>query len=150
METVATSKPVEILLIEDNPGDIRLAREALKESKVCNILHSVIDGVDAMEFLNRLGKYSSVTRPDLIILDLNLPRKDGRQVLQEIKTDNNLKLIPVVILTTSRSEEDIVKSYQLHANCFITKPMDIIQFIKIVQSIQDFWFTIVKLPPHEE
>lgn len=140
-------RPVEILLVEDNPGDVRLAQEALRESKVNNIMNSVVDGVEALEYLNKRGKYSEATRPDLIILDLNLPKKDGREVLEEIKMDVNLKTIPVVILTTSKREEDILKTYQLHANCFITKPMDINQFIKVVQSIQDFWFTIVKLPP---
>ncbi len=139
-------RPVEILLVEDNPGDVRLAQEALRESKVNNIMNSVVDGVEALEYLNKRGKYSEATRPDLIILDLNLPKKDGREVLEEIKMDVNLKTIPVVILTTSKREEDILKTYQLHANCFITKPMDINQFIKVVQSIQDFWFTIVKLP----
>lgn len=139
-------KPVEILLIEDNPGDIRLAREALKESKVNNIMNSVVDGVDGLDYLFKRGKYSESKRPDLIILDINLPRKSGFEVLDEIKTDVNLRTIPVVILTTSKQEEDIVRTYHLHANCFITKPMDINQFIKVIQSIQDFWFTIVKLP----
>lgn len=147
MNTTATGKPVDILLVEDNPGDARLAIEALKESKINNTLFLVEDGVEAMDYLYRRGKYSKATRPDLIILDLNLPRKDGRQVLQEIKSDENLKRIPVVILTISKSEEDILKTYDLHANCFITKPLDINQFMKVVQAIQDFWFTIVKLPP---
>ncbi len=140
------TKPVEILLVEDNPGDTRLAREALKESKLNNTMNSVVDGVEAMDYLHKRGKYTDVTRPDLIILDLNLPRKDGREVLGEIKTDVYLRTIPVVILTTSKSEEDILRAYELHANCFITKPMDMNQFIKVVQSITDFWFTIVKLP----
>lgn len=140
------TKPVEILLVEDNPGDTRLAREALKESKLNNTMNSVVDGVEAMDYLHKRGKYTDVTRPDLIILDLNLPRKDGREVLGEIKTDVDLRTIPVVILTTSKSEEDILRAYELHANCFITKPMDMNQFIKVVQSITDFWFTIVKLP----
>lgn len=140
------TKPVVILLVEDNPGDTRLAREALKESKLNNTMNSVVDGVEAMDYLHKRGKYTDVTRPDLIILDLNLPRKDGREVLGEIKTDVYLRTIPVVILTTSKSEEDILRAYELHANCFITKPMDMNQFIKVVQSITDFWFTIVKLP----
>lgn len=140
------TKPVEILLVEDNPGDTRLAREALKESKLNNTMNSVVDGVEAMDYLHKRVKYTDVTRPDLIILDLNLPRKDGREVLGEIKTDVYLRTIPVVILTTSKSEEDILRAYELHANCFITKPMDMNQFIKVVQSITDFWFTIVKLP----
>lgn len=147
MNTTITGNPVDILLVEDNPGDARLAKEALKESKVNNLLSIVEDGVEAMEYLYQRGKYTNVTRPDLIILDLNLPKKDGRQVLHEIKSDERLRRIPVVILTTSNAEEDILKTYNLHANCFITKPLDITQFMKVVQSIQDFWFTIVKLPP---
>ncbi len=139
-------KPVEILLVEDNPGDARLAKEALKESKLFNNLHHVIDGVEAMDFLNKKGIYSKSIRPDLILLDLNLPRKDGREVLAEIKNDDSLKRIPVVILTISQAEEDILKSYNLHANCFISKPIDLDQFIKVVKSIEDFWLTIVKLP----
>jgi len=139
-------KPVEILLVEDNPGDARLAKEALKESKLINNLHHVIDGVEAMDFLNKKGIYSKSIRPDLILLDLNLPRKDGREVLAEIKNDDSLKRIPVVILTISQAEEDILKSYNLHANCFISKPIDLDQFIKVVKSIEDFWLTIVKLP----
>ena len=138
--------PIEILLIEDNPGDARLAKEALKDSKLMNTLNIVEDGVEAMNFLHQTGKYSKMPRPDLIILDLNLPKKDGREVLAEIKTDDDLKRIPVVILTISKAEEDILKSYNLHANCFITKPLDLDQFMKVVKSIEDFWLTIVKLP----
>lgn len=138
--------PIEILLVEDNPGDARLAKEALKDSKLKNNLFVVEDGEEAMKFLKKDGKYKDVKRPDLILLDLNLPKKDGREVLKEIKTDENLKRIPVVILTMSKSEEDIFKSYNLHANCFITKPIDLNQFIKVVQSIEEFWLTIVKLP----
>ncbi|MBC8319292.1 MAG: response regulator [Bacteroidetes bacterium] len=149
MNMTVIGKPVEILLVEDNPGDVRLAKEALKESKVYNTLSTVEDGVEAMDYLYRRGKYSKATRPDLIILDLNLPKKDGRQVLNEIKLDESLKRIPVVILTTSKAEDDILKAYNLHANCFITKPLDINQFIKVIQSIQDFWFTIVKLPDNK-
>lgn len=140
-------KPVEILLVEDNPGDARLAKEALKDSKLKNNLHIVIDGVEAMNFLEKKGEYKDVPKPDLILLDLNLPKKDGREVLAEIKSNDKLRTIPVVVLTISQAEEDILKSYNLHANCFITKPIDLDQFIKVVQSIEDFWLTIVKLPP---
>jgi chemotaxis family two-component system response regulator Rcp1 len=138
--------PIEILLVEDNPGDARLAKEALKESKLMNNLSIAEDGVEAMDFLYRKGKYIDMPRPDLIILDLNLPKKDGREVLAEIKTNDDLKRIPVVILTISKAEEDILKTYNLHANCFISKPIDLDQFIKVVKSIEDFWLTIVKLP----
>jgi two-component system, chemotaxis family, response regulator Rcp1 len=138
--------PIEILLVEDNPGDSRLAKEALKESKLKNTLYIAEDGVEAMNFLYKIGKYSKVPRPDLIILDLNLPKKDGREVLAEIKNDDNLKRIPVVILTISKAEEDILKTYNLHANCYVTKPLDLDQFMKVVKSIEDFWLTIVKLP----
>jgi two-component system, chemotaxis family, response regulator Rcp1 len=142
-------KPIEILLIEDNEGDARLAREALLDSKVINNLHHVVDGIEAMEFLYRTGKYRDALRPDLILLDLNLPRKDGREVLAEIKKDESLKRIPVVVLTMSSDEQDILKSYNLHVNCFITKPLDFEQFIHVVRSIEDFWLTIVKLPPND-
>ena len=142
-------KPIEILLVEDNPGDVDLALEALASGKVSNILHHVGDGELAMAFLRQQGKYASAPRPDLILLDLNMPKKDGREVLAEVKADPDLKRIPVVILTTSRAEEDILKTYNLHANCFITKPIDLHQFIKVVQAIEEFWFTIVKLPPKE-
>jgi len=137
---------IEILLVEDNPGDVRLTQEALREAKVRNQLHVVEDGVQAMEFLRRTGPYADAPRPDLILLDLNLPRKDGREVLEEIKQDRSLMRIPVVVLTTSRAEEDILRSYDLHANCYVTKPVDLDQFITIVKSIEDFWLTIVKLP----
>ena len=139
--------PIEVLLVEDNPGDVRLTREALKEGKVRNNLSVVGDGVEALAFLHREGSYSSAPRPDIILLDLNLPRKDGRQVLAEVKADPELRRIPIVVLTTSKAEEDILKTYELHANCFITKPVDFEHFIKVVQSIESFWFTIVKLPP---
>ena len=142
----APSKTVEILLIEDNPGDARLAREALRDAKVRNNLSWVPDGVEGMAYLRREGKYSQSARPDLILLDLNLPRKDGREVLSEIKADENLRRIPVVILTTSQAEEDIVRAYHLNANCYITKPVDLEQFMKVVKTIEDFWLTIVKLP----
>ena len=138
--------PVEVLLVEDNPGDVRLTVEALKEAKVINNLRVVRDGVDAMSYLRRQGDFTKARRPDLILLDLNLPRKDGREVLAEIKQDPNLKRIPVVILTTSAAEQDIIKTYNLHANCYITKPVELDQFIEIVKSIQDFWLSIVKLP----
>jgi two-component system, chemotaxis family, response regulator Rcp1 len=147
MELNASSlHPIEILLVEDNPGDSRLAKEALKESKLKNNLYIAEDGVEAMNFLYKTGKYSKMPRPDLVILDLNLPKKDGREVLAEIKNDDNLKRIPVVILTISKAEEDILKTYNLHANCYVTKPLDLDQFMKVVRSIEDFWLTIVKLP----
>ena len=139
--------PVEILLVEDNPGDARLALEGLKECKIRNNLHVADDGVKAMAFLRRQGEYAKAARPDLILLDLNLPKKDGREVLREIKEDASLRLIPVVILTTSKAEEDILKSYSLHANCYVAKPLAFQQFIDVVRSIENFWFTIVKLPP---
>ena len=138
--------PVDILLVEDNPGDARLAMEALKESKVSNTLHWAKDGEEAMAFLRREGEHAGKPRPDLVLLDLNLPKKDGREVLAEIKSDATLQSIPVVILTTSESEEDILKTYSLHCNCYITKPIDLKQFLKVVRSIEDFWLTIVKLP----
>ncbi len=137
---------MEILLVEDNPGDVRLTIEGLKEGKVRNNLSVVEDGVEALAFLRKEGKYSDAVRPDLILLDLNLPKKDGREVLSEIKSDNDLCRIPVVVLTTSKAEQDILKAYSLHANCYITKPVDLDQFIAVVESIEDFWFTIVKLP----
>jgi two-component system, chemotaxis family, response regulator Rcp1 len=140
-------RPVEILLVEDNAGDVRLAREGLRECKLLNNLHVAEDGVRALAFLRRQGEHAKAPRPDLIMLDLNLPRKDGREVLREIKEDDDLKRIPVVILTTSKAEEDIVKSYSLHANCYVTKPLAIEQFITVVKAIESFWFTIVKLPP---
>ena len=138
---------VEILLVEDSPGDVRLTQEALKDSKLYNNLNVVPDGVDAIAFLRRQGNYTNAPRPDLILLDLNLPRMDGRQVLQEIKNDENLKRIPVVVLTTSSNETDIFITYNLHANCYISKPVDFTQFINVVKSIESFWFSIVKLPP---
>jgi chemotaxis family two-component system response regulator Rcp1 len=139
--------PVEILLVEDNPGDFRLTQEALHEGKVYNNLHWVKDGVEAIDFLKRRGKYASSPRPDIILLDLNLPKKDGREVLSEIKGDDDLRAIPVVILTTSQAEEDILRSYDLHANCYVTKPVDLEKFIVVVQSIDRFWLTVVTLPP---
>lgn len=146
MPAAELSSSIEILLVEDNPADVRLTQEALKEAKVRNHLHVMEDGVAAMEFLLRKGDYADAARPDLILLDLNLPKKDGREVLEEIKQDSSLKRIPVVVLTTSQAEEDILKTYDLHANCYVSKPVDLDQFIKIVKSIEDFWLTIVKLP----
>ena len=139
-------RPVIILLVEDNPGDVLLTEEALQEGKVCNDLYVAEDGMEAIAFLRREGKYEDMPRPDVILLDLNLPRMYGREVLAEIKADPDLKRIPVVILTTSSADEDILKSYDLHANCYITKPVDLDQFIEVVKSVEDFWFTIVKLP----
>jgi len=139
-------RPADFLLVEDNPGDVRLTQEALKNHKVQNNLHVVTDGEEAMNFLRRQGKHKNAPRPDIILLDLNLPRKDGREVLAEIKSDPDLKTIPVVIITSSEAEQDIIKSYNLNANCYVTKPVDLDQFIKVVQSINDFWLTIVKLP----
>jgi chemotaxis family two-component system response regulator Rcp1 len=149
MINATEGRPVEILLVEDNAGDVRLAREGLRECKLLNNLSVAEDGVKALSFLRREGVYANSPRPDLIMLDLNLPRKDGREVLREIKEDESLKSIPVVILTTSKAEEDIVKSYSLHANCYVTKPLAIEQFINVVQAIENFWFTIVKLPPRQ-
>ncbi len=147
MSDAPTPHPIEILLVEDNPGDARLTVEALKEAKVRNQLHVVDDGVKAMAFLRRQAAYSTVPRPDLILLDLNLPKKDGREVLEELKHDVDLKRIPVVILTTSEAEQDILNAYELHANCYITKPVDLDQFLKVVRAIDEFWLTVVTLPP---
>lgn len=140
------SRPIEVLLVEDNPGDVRLTREALREGKVRNRLHLAEDGVEALAFLRREEPFQDAVRPDVILLDLNLPRKDGREVLEEIKSDPDLRNIPVVVLTSSQAEQDIVRAYDLHANCFISKPVDLEQFITVVKSIESFWFTIVKLP----
>jgi chemotaxis family two-component system response regulator Rcp1 len=142
-----TSRSVEILLVEDNPGDVRLTLEALRDSKMSNNMNVVEDGVEAMAFLRQEGEYANAPRPDVILLDLNLPKKDGREVLAEVKADENLRRIPVVVLTTSQAEEDILRSYNLQANCYVTKPLDLDQFIKVVRSIEEFWLTIVKLPP---
>ncbi len=143
-------KFVEILLIEDNPGDARLTQEALKDGKVRNNLHIVYDGAEATDFLFKRDQYKNAPRPDLIILDLNLPKKNGQEVLAEIKADENLKSIPVIILTISKAEMDIVKAYNLHANCFLVKPIDLNQFFEVVKSIEDFWLTLVKLPRHDK
>jgi CheY-like chemotaxis protein len=139
-------KPIEILLVEDNPGDVRLTKEALKEAKVINNLTVLKDGEEALAYLRRQGPYDKAARPHLILLDLNLPRKDGREVLAQIKAEDALKRIPVVVLTTSQDEQDVLKSYNLHANCYVTKPVDLDQFIRVVQSIEDFWLGIVVLP----
>jgi CheY-like chemotaxis protein len=139
-------RPIEILLVEDNPGDVRLTKEALKEAKVINHLTVLKDGEEALAYLRRHGQYADAKRPHLILLDLNLPKKDGRDVLAQIKADETLKRIPVVVLTTSQAEEDVLKSYSLHANCYITKPVDLDQFVRVVRSIEDFWLGIVVLP----
>lgn len=144
--TDAGQRPIEILLVEDNPGDVRLTLEALREGKVRNNLSVVNDGVEAMAFLRREGKYAQSPRPDLVLLDLNLPKRDGREVLADIKREPSLKRIPVVVLTTSEAESDILKTYELHANCYITKPVDLDRFITVVKSIDNFWLTVVKLP----
>ncbi|WP_114973859.1 response regulator [Rhodoferax ferrireducens] len=140
-------RPIEILMVEDNPGDVRLTQEALKGAKVSNTLRVVEDGAAALDFLYRRGDYADAPRPDLILLDLNLPKKNGREVLEVIKQDAQLKTIPVVILTTSQAEEDVLRAYSLHANCYISKPVDFTQFTKIVRTIEDFWLSIVTLPP---
>ena len=140
-------RPIQILLVEDNPGDVRLTQEALKEAKVRNTLHVAIDGEEALAVLKREGKHRNAVRPDVILLDLNLPKKSGLEVLKEVKADDDLKRIPIVVVTTSSAEQDIVKSYNLHANCYVTKPVDLAQFLDVVKSIEDFWLTIVKLPP---
>jgi len=137
--------PIEILLVEDNPGDARLTKEALRDARVRNNLHVAPDGVEALAFLRREGKHAAVPTPDLILLDLNLPKKDGREVLEEIKHDDQLRHIPVVILTTSQAERDIADTYRLRANAYVTKPVDLEQFLKVVQSIEHFWLEIVKL-----
>jgi chemotaxis family two-component system response regulator Rcp1 len=140
------SGAIEVLLVEDSPGDVRLTREALKDAKVHISLHVATDGIEAMAYLERTGTHINAPRPDLILLDLNLPRKDGREVLKEIKESPSLRIIPVVILTTSSSEADVLQSYHLHANCYISKPVDLDGFLKVVQSIDNFWLSVVKLP----
>jgi CheY-like chemotaxis protein len=140
------NRPIEILLVEDNPGDARLTEEALKEGKVRNNLHHVRDGVEAMRFLEREGENKDKPRPDLVLLDLNLPRKDGREVLADMRKNPDLRTIPVVVLTTSEAEQDVVRTYELCANCYITKPVDLEKFMTIVRSIEDFWLTVVRLP----
>lgn len=147
MTQVRTGRPIEILLVEDSPTDALLTREALEQSKILNRMHRVENGVEALAFLRREGRYAGTPRPDLILLDLNLPKKSGIEVLQEIKEDEDLRIIPIVVLTTSKAEEDIVKSYDLHANCYITKPVDFDKFTEVIQSIREFWFSVVTLPP---
>lgn len=143
---MTTGRPIEILLVEDNPGDVDLTREMVEASKVRNIIRNVTDGVEALAYLRRQPPFTKAVRPDLILLDLNIPRMDGRAVLSEVKQDPDLKDIPVVVLTTSEAESDILKSYQLYANCYITKPVDLNKFATIIRSIEDFWLTVVKLP----
>lgn len=143
---MTTGRAIEILLVEDNPGDVDLTREMIENSKVRNVMNHVSDGVEALAYLRRQRPYTKATRPDLILLDLNLPRKDGREVLADIKQDNRLKDIPVVVLTTSEAESDVLRSYQLHANCYISKPVNLAKFASIIRSIEDFWLTVVKLP----
>ena len=145
--SILNYKLIDILVVEDNPGDALLIREVLKSNKIYNTLNIVKDGEEAMDFLYRKGKFAEAPQPDLILLDLNLPKMDGRQVLAKIKSDDKLKQIPVVIMTMSQAEEDILKSYKLHANCYVTKPINLDQFVKVVESIEDFWFSLVKLPP---
>lgn len=140
-------EPIEILLVEDSPGDVRLTREALSEARVSNRLHVACDGVEAMQFLRREGKHADAPRPDLILLDLNLPRMDGRQVLAEIKADPNLKSVPVIVLTTSDAESDVLRSYNSHANCYLVKPVDVDRFFEQVRSLEGFWLAVVKFPP---
>lgn len=147
MNSANAGRPINILLVEDNPGDARLTMEALRDAKVRNELSVVVDGVEAMAFLRRENGYAGAPRPDLILLDLNLPRKDGREVLEEIKQDKNLQRIPIAVLTTSQAEKDILTSYNLHANCYITKPVDLDEFMRVVKGIEEFWLSIVKLPP---
>ena len=147
MKSIGTdAEPIEVLLVEDSPGDVRLTREAFKDAKVHINLHVAPDGAEAMAFLGRTGEHADAPRPDLILLDLNLPKKDGREVLEEIKESEKLKSIPVVILTTSASDVDILRSYKLHANCYITKPVDLNGFLEVVKSIDSFWLSVVKLP----
>lgn len=146
MQNQFTRRPIEILLVEDNAGDVRLTVEAFRDAKVRNNMAVVRDGVEAMQYLRQEGEFSDNKRPDVILLDLNLPRMDGREVLAKLKKDPSLKNIPVVILTTSEAESDILQAYELHANCFITKPVDLEQFVTVVKSIEEFWFEIVKLP----
>lgn len=150
MNSYKTINPINILLVEDNPADIRLTREVFKEGRIKNILNVVTDGEEAMHYLRKQSKFADVDTPDMVLLDLNLPKKDGRTVLAEIKADPVLKLLPVIILTTSAAEQDILNTYSNHANCYIMKPVDLNQFINVVRSIEEFWLTIVKLPHKEE
>jgi chemotaxis family two-component system response regulator Rcp1 len=147
MNDTKSMKAIEILLVEDSPSDALLTKRALAEARLINRLHHVQDGVQALAFLRREPPFTGVPRPDLILLDLNLPKKDGREVLKEIKTDDELKIIPVVILTTSRAEQDVLRSYRLHANCYITKPVDFDSFTEAISTLEKFWFAVVTLPP---
>ncbi|MDY6932300.1 MAG: response regulator [Halobacteriota archaeon] len=146
MSNNAIRRPIDVLLVEDNPGDIRLTEEAFKEGMMHINLHVVTDGIEATKFLKKEGEYADAPSPDLVLLDLNMPRKNGCEVLEDIKADEDLRRIPIVILTTSRAEEDIIKSYNLHANCFITKPVDMDQFVEVIKFIEGFWFSVVRLP----
>jgi chemotaxis family two-component system response regulator Rcp1 len=146
MQSISQARPIEILLVEDSSTDVLLAQEALEVAKMRNTLNIVKDGVEAMAYLRKEGVYADAQRPDLILLDLNLPRKDGREVLAEVKADDGLKCIPVVVLTTSKAQEDVLRAYGLHANCYITKPVDFEQFANVVRAIDQFWFTVVTLP----
>lgn len=147
MEIFEVMAPIEVLIVEDNRADVRLVQEVLKKGKIIIDLHSASDGIEAIDYLRKKGKYKDANRPDLILLDLNMPKKDGREVLEEIKSDDRLKSIPVVIMTISKAEEDILRSYNLHANAYIVKPIELHQFMDTVRSIENFWLTIVKLPP---
>ena len=148
MNPVDRPDPIEVLLVEDDPGDVLLIREAFADNKVANRLHVVADGVEALDFMRRQGEHAEAPRPDLVLLDLNLPRKDGREVLAEVKKDDQLRTIPVVVLTTSQAEEDVLRSYDLHANAYVTKPVDFSRFIEVVRQIDEFFVTVVKLPGH--
>ena len=146
MSTSSNYRPIEILLVEDNPGDVRLTQEAARETKVHNNIHVVSNGMDAMAFLRREGRFGAVPRPDLILLDLNMPGMDGREVLRQVKSDDKIRRIPVVIITSSQAEEDILRAYDLQASCYVTKPVDLDQFIKVVKNVENFWLTVVTLP----
>ncbi len=148
MDVKQSVRPIDILLVEDNPGDARLATEALTHDKLPNCVTTVQDGVEALAFLRRQGHYANAPRPDLILLDLNLPKKDGREVLAEVKADEHLRQIPVIVLTTSQADEDILRAYDLHGNCYINKPLTWTEFARVVKMIEDFWFSTVKLPLH--
>ena len=150
MSAETADRPIQILLVEDNPGDVRLTREILVDGRISNALNVVIDGVEAMTYLRREGRYAGVPKTDLVLLDLNLPKMDGREVLAMIKADPALREIPIIVLTTSAAEADIAMAYDLHANCYITKPVDVDRFIAVVRSIEDFWLAIVRLPKHHE
>lgn len=149
-EKYRSQTPADILLVEDNPGDVRLTQEAFKEGQICNNLHVATDGIEALDFLHQRGEYADVPKPDIILLDLNLPRKDGDEVLEEIRADPKLKCLPVIVLTSSSAEEDVIRSYKLQANAFLTKPVDPAEFVEVVKSFQQFWLSVVRLPPDKE